>query len=101
MTPDDVEFSRVIIGSVMAFGLLALAYFRLFGHRAKVAVAGRLSILLPGAGVASVVASLAFDPPLVAKVLLWLLAASIASFYLLGLIAHRSLRSALKTKPKA
>jgi hypothetical protein len=100
MTPSDVAFSRVILGSVVAFGLVALAYFRLFGQRAKVAVSRRLSILLPIVGVGSVGASLAFDLPLVAKGLLWFLGASSLFVCLLALIAGRSMRSLLKAKPK-
>jgi hypothetical protein len=100
MTPPDAVFARVIIGSVVAFALLALAYFRLFGQRAKVAVSRHLSILLPTVGVAAVGASIAFDLPLVAKVLLWLVGASSVFVCLLALIATRSVRSALKAKPK-
>ena len=100
MTPPDVVFVRVIIGSVAAFALLALAYFWLFGRRAKVAVGRHLSILLPTTGVAAVGASIALDLPLVAKVLLWLVGAPSLFVCLLALIATRSMRSALKAKPK-
>ncbi len=53
MTSPDVVFARIVIGSVAAFALLALAYFRLFGHRAKVAVARLLPRLVPVVGVAA------------------------------------------------
>jgi hypothetical protein len=74
MTPDDVQFSRVIIGSVLAFTLLAATHFLL---PARVAAAMRR--FRPVIGVASAGVAIAFDPPLVAKVLLWL----VASLYVL------------------
>jgi hypothetical protein len=69
MTSSEVAFSRAIIASVVAFCVLAVAYFRLYGQRARVAVARHLGILLPCVGAASVGASIAFELPLVAKVL--------------------------------
>jgi len=100
MTPSEVAFSRAIIGSVVAFGVLAVAYFRMYGQRARVAVARHLGILLPSVGVASVGASIAFELPLVAKVLCWVLAASIFLMYLFGMIVARRARASFKAKSK-
>jgi len=100
MTPSDDAFSRIIIGSVVAFGLLALAYFGLFGQRAKVAVLRRLSIIVPTVGAAAIGAAIAFELPLVANVLLWLLGASSVALCVVVVIFARSVRSAFKAKPK-
>jgi hypothetical protein len=98
MSSSEVAFSRAVIGSVVAFGVLAAAYFRLYGRRARVAVVRHLGILLPIVGMASVVAPIAFGLPLVAKILCWFLGASIFVTYLFGLIAARRLKSGLKAK---
>ena len=100
MTPSDDAFSRIIIGSEVAFVLLSLAYFRLFGRRARLAVARLIPVLLPVVCVASAGAALAFDLPLVLKVLLWLPSAFIVFAYLVGLIVSRVMRSAWKTSSK-
>ena len=98
MTPSDVAFSRAIIASVVVFAVVALACFRPFGQRVMIALVRRLPVLLPTVGVASVGASLVFDLPLVAKVLLWLLGASSVFVCMLALIAIRSMRSVSKAR---
>jgi hypothetical protein len=100
MTPADVAFSRIIVGSEVAFVLLALAYFRLFGRRAKVAVARLFAVLFPFVCVASASAAIALDLPLVVKVLLWLPSAWGVFACLLVLIMSRFMRSALWTSPR-
>ena len=100
MTQSDVVFSRIILGSGVALALLGLAYFRLFGKRAKAAVATVVLKSLPIVSVAFVGVALAFDLPLVAKVLLWIPAAVIAFAVLFGQLFARRIKSALKTKPK-
>ena len=100
MTPSEVAFSRAIIGSVVAFAVLSVAYFRLYGQRARVAVARHLGIFLPSVGVASVGALIAFQLPLVAKVLCWFLATSIFLMYLFGTIVARRARASFKAKSK-
>jgi hypothetical protein len=96
MPPSDVEFARVVIGSVAALGLLGLAYFRLFGQRAKIAVVRHLWILPPMTALASAGALIAFDLPPFGRALAWLLGASSVLVYVLGLILLRSTRSALR-----
>ena len=100
MPPSDVDFARVIIGSVVALGLLGLAYFRFVGQRAKIAVVRHLWILPPVAALASAGALIAFDLPPFGKALAWVVGASSVLVSLLGLILPRSTRSALRAKPK-
>lgn len=100
MTPSDDAFSRMIIGSEVVFVLLALAYFRLFGRRAKVAVGRLFPVLLASVCVASASSAIALDLPLVVKVLLWLPSALSVFACLLLLIMSRVMRSALKTSRK-
>ena len=100
MNPPDDAFSRIIIGSEVVFVLLALAYFRLFGQRAKVAVARLFPVLLPFVCVASAGATIVFDLPLVVKVLLWLPPACSVLAYLFGLVVSRVIKSAVKTSSK-
>jgi len=96
MPPSDVEFARVILGSVAALGLLGLAYFRLFPQRAKIAVVRHLWILPRVAALASVGALIAFDLPPLGKAFAWVVVGSSVLVYLLGLILLRSTRAALR-----
>jgi hypothetical protein len=100
MTPSDVMFSRIIFGSEVVFALLGLAYSRLFGRRAKVMVARVVPRVFPIASAAFVGVALAFDLPLVAKVLLWMPAAVTVCAFLLGQVVARQIRLALKAKQK-
>ena len=96
MPSSDVEFVRVIIGSVAVLALLGLAYFRFFGQRAKIAVVGHLWVLPPVAALASAGALIAFDLPPFGKALACVLGGASVLVYLLGLILVRSTRSALR-----
>jgi hypothetical protein len=92
MPLSDVAFSRATIGSLVAFGVLTLVYFRLYGRRATIVVTRHLSILLPCAGLVSIGGAIAFDAPLVVRVILCFLGGSIAFAYLLALIVFRPSR---------
>ncbi len=100
MTPSDAVFSRIIIGSEVALALLGLAYFRLFGQRARRAVARFGFRVFPFASAAFVGVALAFDVSLVVKVLLWLPATFTVLALLLSQVVSRRYRAALKAKSK-
>jgi len=100
MTPADVAFTRIILCSEVVFALLGLAYFGLFGQRAKIAIARFVVLVFPFASAAFVGVALAFDVPLVAKVLLWMPAALTVFAVVLSRVVIRLYRSASKAKSK-
>ena len=100
MPPADVEFARVIIGSVAGLGLLGLAYFRWFGRRAKIAVVRRIWMLPPTVALVSVAALIALDLPPFAKALACVLGGASVLVCLSALIVIRSTRSVSRPRQR-
>jgi len=98
MPASDVAFARVILGSVVALGLLGLGYFGRFGQRAKIAVARRIWILPPTVALASVAALIALDMPPFVKALVWVLGSASVLLCLSAVIVTRSMRSVLSPR---
>ena len=73
MTPPDAAFSRVILGSVVAFAVLAVVYFRVPEERRRAIVGRPVTILLATVGVVSVSAAITSELSLVGRVCLSLL----------------------------
>jgi len=96
MTSSNILFERAVIASLLAFALLGTAYFRLVGQRTWIAAIR----FAPFVGLASVGVPIAFEVPLVAKVLFWLLGSATIVVCLLAVVASRSLRSAMKGKTR-
>ena len=73
MTPPDAAFSRVILGSVVAFAVLAVVYFRVPEERRRAIVGKPVTIFLATVGVVSVSAAITSELSLVGRVCLSLL----------------------------
>jgi hypothetical protein len=97
MTPADDLFSRAVIGSVVVFALLATVHFLLPAR-----IGAALRRFHPVIGLASMSVAIACDVPVVAKVLLWLVALRYvllrALAEILDPLMNRRFRTKLRTR---